>query len=67
MILCYNLPCDCVQSEIANRRAQQNNFVRQLGDISRTLRSMGLYHQIQVNLTLLEWQSSSVVAFVELL
>lgn len=35
------------KSEIANRRAQQNNFVRQLGDISRTLRSMGLYHQIQ--------------------
>ncbi|DBA93452.1 TPA: hypothetical protein ACH3X2_003239 [Trebouxia sp. C0005] len=35
------------KSEIANRRAQQNNFVRQLGDISRTLKSMGLYHQVQ--------------------
>ena len=39
----------CLQSEIANRRAQQNNFVRQLGDISRTLKSMGLYHQVQVS------------------
>lgn len=41
-----------VQSEIANRRAQQNNFVRQLADISRTLKSMGLYHQIQVGVAL---------------
>lgn len=37
-----------MQGEIANRRATQNNFVRQLGDISRTLKSMGLHHQIQV-------------------
>ena len=37
-----------LQGEIANRRATQNNFVRQLGDISRTLKSMGLHHQIQV-------------------
>lgn len=35
------------KGEIANRRATQNNFVRQLGDISRTLKSMGLHHQIQ--------------------
>lgn len=40
--------CVFLQGEIANRRATQNNFVRQLGDISRTLKSMGLYHQIQV-------------------
>ena len=38
-----------LQGEIANRRATQNNFVRQLGDISRTLKSMGLHHQIQVS------------------
>ena len=39
-----------VQSEIANRRAQQNTFVRQLTDMSRTLKSMGLYHLVQVTL-----------------
>lgn len=38
-----------LQGEIADRRATQNNFVRQLGDISRTLKSMGLHHQIQVS------------------
>lgn len=40
--------CVSMQSELANRRAQQNTFVRQLGDMSRTLRSMGLYHLVQV-------------------
>lgn len=43
-----------LQSEIANRRAQQNTFVRQLGDISRTLRSMGLYHLVQVTVLALD-------------
>ncbi|KAL3138077.1 hypothetical protein ABBQ38_005308 [Trebouxia sp. C0009 RCD-2024] len=35
------------KGEIADRRATQNTFVRQLRDISRTLKSMGLHHQIQ--------------------
>ena len=39
-----------LQSEIANRRAQQNTFVRQLADMSRTLKSMGMYHLVQVTL-----------------
>jgi hypothetical protein len=38
------LAATCVsQGEIAEKRAKQNNFVRQLNDISATIRDMGLY------------------------
>ncbi len=36
------------QREIADKRSRQNNFTRQLADISRTLTAMGLYHVTQV-------------------
>eukprot|EP00887_Chlorella_sp_A99_P000711 scaffold5.g711.t1 len=35
------------KSEIADRRARANEFIRQLQDVSRTLRELGLYHVTQ--------------------
>ncbi|GAB4816837.1 hypothetical protein N2152v2_003883 [Parachlorella kessleri] len=35
------------EREIADKRSRQNNFTRQLADISRTLTAMGLYHVTQ--------------------
>lgn len=45
------------QREIADKRARQNNFTRQLADISRTLSALGVYHVTQVGLLWKTWGS----------
>eukprot|EP00891_Asterochloris_glomerata_P004782 jgi/Astpho2/4782/Aster-x1237 len=38
----------CLQNEIAEKQARQNDYKRQLTDISRTLTMLGVEHQLQV-------------------
>ena len=38
-----------LQNEIAEKQARQNDYKRQLTDISRTLTMLGVEHQLQVS------------------
>ena len=41
--------CPRLQNEIAEKQARQNDYKRQLTDISRTLTMLGVEHQLQVS------------------